>query len=409
MSDPYPLLLRPVILEKVWGGRRLESLGKTLEIPGAKYGESWELADMASTSASGAGGGAVRTLIANGELRGKTLGDARAAWGAGLLGLRGTGVPPVVLGGTGFPARVSGASSSTQAELGAIRPEPAAAGHEANEHGLESPCHEAAKAHGQDAHATDFPLLIKFLDASENLSVQVHPSPEYAASRAGAFLKTECWYIIDAEPGAVIYKGLRPEVTREEFSRLARSGAAGGRALVDAMVALPAVPGECHNLPSGTVHALGAGVLVAEVQTPSDTTYRLYDWGRTGRALHVEESIACASFPGEPAHAALPRGMTVARCEPGKTSARLVTTEFFTVDELRPAVGDVLSVEAILGAGGSCVAIVVLDGECELVDGRAFQPVALKRGDTALIPAGIGPQTLLAAGSGLRVLAARVV
>ena len=376
MSDPYPLLLRPVILEKVWGGRRLESLGKTLEKPGAKYGESWELADMASTSASGAGGGAVRTLIANGELRGRTLGDAGAAWGAGLLGLR----------GTGFPARDSGVSGAMRAEFGAKRPE-----------------------HGQDAHATDFPLLIKFLDASENLSVQVHPSPEYAASHAGALLKTECWYIIDAEPGAVIYKGLRPEVTREEFTRLARSGVAGGRDLVDAMVALPAVPGECHNLPSGTVHALGAGVLVAEVQTSSDTTYRLYDWGRTGRALHVEESIACASFPGETAHNALLRGMTVARCEPGKTSARLVTTEFFTVDELRPAVGDVLSVEAILGAGGACVAIVVLDGECELVDGRAFQPVALKRGDTALIPAGIGPQTLLAAGSGLRVLAARVV
>ncbi len=376
MSDPYPLLLRPVILEKVWGGRRLESLGKTLEKPDAKYGESWEMADMASTSASGAGGGAVRTLIANGELRGKTLGDAGAAWGAGLLGAR----------GADLPARDSGARDAMRAELGAKRPE-----------------------HGQDAHATDFPLLIKFLDASENLSVQVHPSPEYAASHAGAFLKTECWYIMDAEPGAVIYKGLRPEVTREEFARLARSGAAGGLELVDAMVALPAVPGECHNLPSGTVHALGAGVLVAEVQTPSDTTYRLYDWGRTGRALHVEESIACASFPGEPAHDALLWGMTVARCEPGKTSARLVTTEFFTVDELRPAAGDVLSVEAILGAGGSCVAIVVLDGECELVDGRAFQPVALKRGDTALIPAGIGAQTLLAAGSGLRVLAARVV
>ena len=377
MSDPYPLLLRPVILEKVWGGRRLESLGKTLEKPGAKYGESWELADMASTSASGAGGGAVRTLIANGELRGRTLGDARAAWGAGLLGLR----------GTGFPARESGVIDVGSTINGA------------KTHGLESPCHENR----------DFPLLIKFLDASENLSVQVHPSPEYAASHAGALLKTECWYIIDAEPGAVIYKGLRPEVTREEFTRLARSGVAGGRDLVDAMVALPAVPGECHNLPSGTVHALGAGVLVAEVQTSSDTTYRLYDWGRTGRALHVEESIACASFPGETAHNALLRGMTVARCEQGKTSARLVTTEFFTVDELRPAVGDVLSVEAILGAGGACVAIVVLDGECELVDGRAFQPVALKRGDTALIPAGIGPQTLLAAGSGLRVLAARVV
>ena len=350
MPVPYPLLLRPVILEKVWGGRRLESLGKELPKPGAKYGESWELADMGATSASGAGGGAVRSVIANGELRGKTLHDAASVWGAAMLG----------------------------------------------------------KTPGSESRGTqrDFPLLIKFLDASENLSMQVHPSPAYAAVYAGAFLKAECWYIIDAAPGAVIYKGIRPEVTREQFARLAR---AGGRQLVDAMVALPAIPGECHNLPSGTVHALGAGVLVAEVQTPSDTTYRLYDWGRTGRALHIEESLACASFPGEQAHTELVRGMTVARCNPGSTSVRLVTTEFFTVDELRPALGDVVSIAAALGGRKTCVAIVVLDGECELVDGKAFQPVALKRGDTVLVPAEIVGATLLAAGEHLRVLAASVV
>jgi mannose-6-phosphate isomerase len=351
MPAPYPLLLRPVILEKVWGGRRLESLGKSLPKPDAKYGESWELADMGTTSASGAGGGAVRSVIANGELRGKTLRDAAAAWGEAL---RGRSVPPA----------------------------------------------------GAPATSADFPLLIKFLDASENLSVQVHPSPEYATSHAGASLKTECWYIMDAEPGAVIYKGIRPEVTREEFSRLAR---ASDPKLVGAMVALPAIPGECHNLPSGTVHALGAGVLVAEVQTPSDTTYRLYDWGRTGRELHIEPSLECASFPGEPAHAALLRGMTVARCTEAQTAARLVTTEFFTVDELRPRTGDVVSLGAALHGRATCVAIVMLDGECEIVaDATAFQPVALKRGDTALIPAGIVGQALLAAGSGVRLLLASV-
>lgn len=349
MPALYPLLLRPVILEKVWGGRRLESLGKTLEKPDVKYGESWELADMASTSASGAGGGAVQTMIANGALRGHSLRDAAREWGSGLLGNRG-------------------------------------------------PDHAA--------YAGDFPLLIKFLDASENLSVQVHPSPAYAQSHAGAFLKTECWYIMDAAPGAVIYKGIRPEVTRAEFERLARAGDAR---LVDAMVALPAVVGECHNLPSGTVHALGAGVVLAEVQTPSDTTYRLYDWGRTGRALHVEESIQCASFPGEHAHAALLRGLTVGRCEPDQKQARLVTTEFFTVDELRPADGDVVHLGGIVGGRNACVALVVLDGECEVVDGKLFQPVALKRGDTALVPAGIAVNAMVAAGRGVRMLAARVV
>lgn len=365
-TDPYPLLLGPTLLEKVWGGRRLESLGKVLPDAAARYGESWELADMGATSVSGAGGGAMRSRIANGGLRGRTLGDAWAEWGDGLV-------------------------------VGSAREKATAA--------------ERRTVEGRG----NFPLLIKFLDASENLSVQVHPSPAYAAAHTGepgVHLKTECWYILGAEAGAVIYKGVRPGVTREEFAGVARTGEAG---IVDAMVALPAVVGECHNLPSGTVHALGAGVLVAEVQTPSDTTFRLYDWGRPatgGRRLHVEESLACASFPGEPGNAEMVRGMTVARCEAGQTRARLVTTEYFTVDELRPGIGDVVAIADVLGVAGgrgAAVAIVVLEGECELVDGRAFQPVALRRGDTALVPAAIVAHTLLSASvAGVRVLAARV-
>ena len=105
---PYPLILTPILLEKVWGGRRLEMLGKTLPKPDARYGESWELADMAATSASGAGGGAVRSVIANGALRGRTVHEAMELWREALL--------------------------------------------------------PALAAHGQDARAT-FPLLVKFLDA----------------------------------------------------------------------------------------------------------------------------------------------------------------------------------------------------------------------------------------------------
>jgi mannose-6-phosphate isomerase len=346
--DPYPLILEPVVLEKVWGGRRLAQLGKRLASATAKYGESWEAADMAATSASGAGGGAVRSVIGNGELRGRTLHDALGAWGEKLLG------------------------SPPHAPLG---PE------------------------------AMFPLLVKFLDAGENLSVQVHPSPAYASSHPGASLKTECWYIIDAQPGAMIYKGIKPGVTREEFSRLAHAGDAK---LVDALVAVPAVPGECHNLPSGTVHALGAGVLVAEVQTPSDTTYRLYDWGRMGREMHVEQALECASFPGEPGYEACVGGQTVVRLGAAQRNLRLVTTEFFIVDELRPEVGDIVPI----GAGGlrrdaECVVLVVLDGDCQLVctDGsHAATPVILKRGDTAVIPAATEPATMLVAGKGVRAL-----
>lgn len=244
MSEPapHPIVFEPVILEKVWGGRTLEKLGKRLPNPAASYGESWELADMDSTSASGAGGGAVRSGIAAGPLKGKSIRDAINLWGDALL--------------------------------------PRA---------LRTP-------------ASGFPLLIKFLDAKENLSVQVHPSPEYARAHPGAHLKTECWCILAAEPGASIYVGIRPGVTRERFEAAAR---AGSPEIVDLLNRVPAIPGECHNLPSGTVHALGAGVLVAEVQTPSDTTFRLYDWGRVGRELHVEAAIACSSFDSPPPPVAL--------------------------------------------------------------------------------------------------------
>ena len=343
---PYPLILRPILLEKVWGGRRLESLAKSLPSPHGKFGESWELADMPSTSASGAGGGAVRSLIASGPLAGSSLHDALALWGDKLL-----------------PS---------------------------------SPAHRR----------TDFPLLVKFLDASENLSVQVHPSPAYARAHPGSNLKTECWYILSADPGAVIYKGIKPGVSRADFERLVR---ANDPKIVDALIAVPAIPGECHNLPSGTVHALGAGVLVAEVQTPSDTTFRCYDWGRAGRELHVEQTLACASFHGEPGHDDLLRGQTTLAIKPAELCARLVTTEFFTVDELRPGSADELTVARSCSGCGGCFALIVLAGSARLyARDNSFQPVDLSLGDTALVPESISTHTWLKAGDDLRILRVRV-
>jgi mannose-6-phosphate isomerase len=326
----------PQVFEKVWGGRRLERLGKVLPKAGARYGESWELADMGSTSASGAGGGSVRTLIASGPLAGRTLHDAVGVWGADLLGGR------------------------AQTEGG------------------------------------DFPLLVKFLDACENLSVQVHPSPAYAASHAGANLKTECWYILDAVPGSVIYKGLKPGVSREAFAARCRAGDAG---LVNDLVATPAVPGECHNLPSGTVHALGAGVLVAEVQTPSDTTYRLYDWGRTERELHVEQSLACCLGDEPP---------SPTRIGPDGRRTRLVTTEFFTLSglELGARGAAAAVVDAGTGAGRGAAVVIAIAGAGRIVTpGQPDLEIAL--GQTVVVPAAcVGAQ--IASDGSLRVLVAEV-
>ena len=147
-----------------------------------------------------------------------------------------------------------------------------------------------------------FPLLVKLLDARQDLSVQVHPTPSYAARHPEARVKSEAWYVLAAEPGARILRGLRPDPATGDRRRSAdwiRRAAADG-SIADALEAVPAVPGECHVLPSGLCHALGGGMLVAEVQTPSDTTFRLWDWGRDGRELHVEAAVECLTAADAP-------------------------------------------------------------------------------------------------------------
>lgn len=319
---PYPIVLTPLLYDKVWGGDRLAALGKAVK-PGARVGESWELADMAATSASGAGGGAARSVIASGPLAGKTLHEAMALWGRDLLG----------------DAQASGFGG--------------------------------------------FPLLVKFLDAREDLSVQVHPSPAYAASHPEAKLKTECWYILDAQPvngrPAVIYKGIKEHVTAAQF----RAHIADGTVVND-LIAVPAIPGECHNLPSGTCHALGAGVMVAEVQTPSDTTFRVFDWGRTGRALHIEESMQCLTFPAPGAPAAT-------RLAPDAAHSRLVTTAFFTLDEVRVREGAPHALPA-----RTCLTLIALDDGAHLAHGaQAFAAMPLARGSTTVVPAAVSDGTML--------------
>ncbi|MEW6249298.1 MAG: type I phosphomannose isomerase catalytic subunit [Planctomycetota bacterium] len=137
-----------------------------------------------------------------------------------------------------------------------------------------------------------FPVLIKFLDACQNLSVQVHPRPRTADPWEPG-VKHEAWYVLHAEPGAHVYIGARDGVGVDDFRR-----AGDSPAVVDLLRCWDARPGQFFYLPSGTPHALGAGVVVAEIQTPSDVTYRLYDWGRVDldgrpRALHMAEALEC--------------------------------------------------------------------------------------------------------------------
>ena len=141
-----------------------------------------------------------------------------------------------------------------------------------------------------------FGLLVKLLDADRVLSVQVHPDAAAVSHWPGARLKTECWYVLAAEPGAVIYLGLKDGVDR---ARLAAASADG--TVAELLVQHKVAVGDFFFVPAGLVHALGAGVMVAEIQTPSDTTFRLFDWNRrdaagNSRPLHVEEALASINY-----------------------------------------------------------------------------------------------------------------
>ncbi|MEO1236860.1 MAG: type I phosphomannose isomerase catalytic subunit [Planctomycetota bacterium] len=317
----YPLKFGPVYKEKVWGGRTLQrSLGRDLPGSDTPIGESWELVDLATTSASGGGGGAERSTVTNGPLAGQTLARVIADHGRAVLG--------------DLPLSDGGG----------------------------------------------FPILLKYLDANENLSVQVHPSPEYAEAHDDAFLKSESWYIVSAAPGSVIYKGIREGVTPEQLRAAIETNT--DEAVVPLMIEVPVKAGDCHYVPSGTCHALGAGILVAEVQTPSDTTYRVYDWGRTGRELHVEQALECIHF-GPPDISEYELFTALPTKNGGAAVKRLVVCEFFRIDKVTAAAG----YEDAAGEDQPTVWM-VLEGRGELAC-AGHEPTPFGPGDTVLLPPGL--------------------
>jgi mannose-6-phosphate isomerase len=217
-----------------------------------------------------------------------------------------------------------------------------------------------------------FPLLVKYLDARENLSVQVHPDAAWAAAHPEAHLKTESWLVLEAEPGSVIYKGVREGVTPEQFAASIEDGT-----VVEHLIAMPVSVGECHDLPSGTCHALGAGILVAEIQTPSDTTFRVFDWGRTDRTLHVEQAMQCIMFtPGAPANE--PRVL-----QSGSVRTTLCSqTEHYVIERL-DAIEDH---QLVLAPDGAPEVLMVLEGRVVLEGSDSME---LEQGRTVLLPAAI--------------------
>jgi len=292
----YPMTFEPLFQERIWGGRKLNTLfGKPLPA-NTPIGESWELADLPNG----------QSVVANGSLKGRTLRSLMQQYGDAIMG-----------------RTFSGA----------------------------------------------FPLLIKLLDAEDILSVQVHPDAEACRRLGQGEPKTECWYIVAAEPGAVIYKGLKPGTTKAAFQKAVENGSCA-----DYLVKVPVKVGQCHFLPSGMCHAIGAGLVIAEIQQPSDTTYRVFDWNRidakTGkpRQLHIAEAMESIHF-GDAAP------------QPPTTVGRLVDAPEFKVDKGHDSPG-----REVLLKQGTMRVLVVLTGGGTITAPKA-KPLTFAAGQTLLIPA----------------------
>jgi mannose-6-phosphate isomerase len=244
--------------------------------------------------------------------------------------------------------------------------------------------HRADLLGGARLEGGRFPLLVKLLDARDKLSLQVHPPADKAAELRGE-PKTEMWFIAAAEPGAELYVGLKRGVTRDEFERRLRDGDVAG-----CFHRAPVRAGDAMFLPSGRVHAIGAGLVIFEIQQNSDTTYRVFDWNRAGldgrpRELHVAQSLASIDFNDfEPA--------LIGGDETAGITCRvrnLVSHPLFNVDLIRSPDGGVLPL-----AASRMRIIGVVAGEVRVNGGST--PV-LRAGDFCLLPACLAKVELTAA------------
>ncbi len=307
MELTEPIVFEPLFMERVWGGRRLETaLGKDLP-PKARIGESWEVVDREEA----------QSVVHNGVLRGKTLHDL---W-----------------------------TEHRDSVFGAV------------------------------ADAERFPLLIKLLDAQERLSIQVHPPADVAPALHGE-PKTEMWYFVQCRGDSDIFAGLKRGVTKEGFERALRDGL-----VAEQVHHIPVKQGDAIFIPSGRLHAIGAGNLILEVQQNSDTTYRVFDWNRVGldgkaREMHIDESMQSIDFGDFEPALATRRGEVVTECP-------LFRIEEWELKESREAAPP--GRFAIL----CCLRGKVECGGAEFGPGELFLvPAALK--DRAVRPAG-GPAAVL--------------
>lgn len=227
-----------------------------------------------------------------------------------------------------------------------------------------------------------FPLLIKFIDAQDNLSVQVHPDDEYGLANANSLGKTEMWYIIDAKPGAQLVYGLKPNVTNDDFKKAINDGK------VEEMLNYVNVKkGDVFFIPSGLVHAIGSGILLAEIQQNSNITYRVYDYNRIGkdgkpRELHVNDALNVIVNRNDDEIDKIRFSTNV------KNNNTLASCEYFNVEK-HNICGDC----KFFTNAESFASLLCLDGNGKIVfEGEEF---SFAKGDSYFIPANMGEFTVL--------------
>ncbi len=223
----------------------------------------------------------------------------------------------------------------------------------------------------------DFPILTKFIDARDNLSIQVHPDNRYALKNEGQYGKTEMWYVMDAGKDAFLYYGFKREISREEFEKRIREDT-----LLEVLHAVPVQKGDVLFIESGTIHAIGKNILIAEIQQNSNVTYRVYDYGRVGkdgrkRDLHIEKALAVT------------RRIPIVKDK--SSYPHIADCDYFTVDKLNLD-GNVMKKMGGNVSKASFASILMLDGEGTITSGE--ETASFRKGDSFFLPADSGEYTV---------------
>lgn len=213
----------------------------------------------------------------------------------------------------------------------------------------------------------NFPVLIKFIDARENLSVQVHPNDAYAKVHENQLGKSEMWYVLDAEENSVLYCGFKKKISREEFVTRIKNNS-----LVEVLNAVPAKRGDVIFIPAGTIHAIGKGVLLAEIQQNSNVSYRIYDYGRN-RPLHIAKALDVTNL-----------NLLTARSE---NYPHLAACDYFVVDKLTLD-GKILSAARGAVDEKTFLNVLILDGAGKISCGG--EEIFYRKGDSFLLTASSG-------------------